>query len=175
MPVPPIVEPSRLNTGLRNPACHRLCYKVGTTSLITRLQKLTKAKADMRRRPSARLLIIDPSGRVLLFRFVHRNGALAGQDYWATPGGGVKESETFEQAAIRELKEETCIQVNSVGRQIGKREFVLQLPSGEYVIADERYFLIETSDVKLSRAGWSSHEAEVMTNHKWWPPEELAQ
>jgi hypothetical protein len=31
------------------------------------------------------LLVIDPTGRVLLFRFFHQKGALAGQDYWATP------------------------------------------------------------------------------------------
>src|SRR5580658_2706794 len=54
----------------------------------------------MRTRLSARLLVLDPSGRILLFRFVHRNGALTGQDYWATPGGGVEDGETFEQAAI---------------------------------------------------------------------------
>jgi hypothetical protein len=29
---------------------------------------------------------MDSSERILLFRFVHKNGALAGQDYWATPG-----------------------------------------------------------------------------------------
>jgi len=54
-------------------------------------------------------LVVDLSGRILLFRFVHRIGALAGQDYWATPGGGVEDGETFEQAAIRELEEETGI------------------------------------------------------------------
>lgn len=129
----------------------------------------------MRRRPSARLLITDPSGRVLLFRFAFRNGALAGQDYWATPGGSVEKNETFEQAAIRELKEETGIRVDSVGRQIERGEFVLQLPNGENVMADERFFRIETSDVSISREGWTSHEVEVMTEHKWWSPEELAQ
>jgi len=111
----------------------------------------------------------------LLFRFAFRNGALAGQDYWATPGGSVEKNETFEQAAIRELKEETGIRVDSVGRQIERGEFVLQLPNGENVMADERFFRIETSDVSISREGWTSHEVEVMTEHKWWSPEELAQ
>jgi len=60
---------------------------------------------SMRRRPSARLLITDPTGRVLLFRFVHQRGALAGQSYWATPGGAVEEGETFAQAAVRELQD----------------------------------------------------------------------
>ena len=84
----------------------------------------------MRRRRSARLLIIEPAGRVLLFRFVFKKGPLAGEDYWATPGGGVEEGETFEQAAIRELREETGIPVESVGPPVGQREFVLQLSDG---------------------------------------------
>ena len=61
----------------------------------------------MRERPSSRLLVLDAEGRVLLFRFEHRNGTLAGQAYWATPGGGVEPGETFEEAACRELCEET--------------------------------------------------------------------
>ena len=37
------------------------------------------------RRASARLIVRNAEGRVLLFRFVFTRSALAGQDYWATP------------------------------------------------------------------------------------------
>jgi 8-oxo-dGTP diphosphatase len=129
----------------------------------------------MRRRRSARLLIIEPAGRVLLFRFVFKKGALAGEDYWATPGGGVEEDETFEQAAIRELREETGIRVESVGPQVGQREFVLQLSDGEHVVADERFFRVEAKEATLSRDEWTAEEAEVMVAHRWWSRDELSQ
>ena len=127
----------------------------------------------MRRRPSSRLLVIDPDNRVLLFRFLHNKGPLAGQTYWATPGGGVEEGESFADAARRELFEETGILVDQVGEEVADREFVLQLLDGEYVTADERFFVVRVADRALSRDHWSSTETEVMTEHRWWSTEGL--
>ena len=129
----------------------------------------------MNSRPSARLLLLDTAGRVLLFRFVHLRGPMAGRKYWATPGGAVKDGETFEQAAMRELQEETGIRMTDVGRQIARRQFELQLPSGERVSADERFFAVRTTETAISRAGWTDVEKELMSCHRWWSLVDLAQ
>jgi len=127
----------------------------------------------VRRRPSARLLLLDRDDRVLMFRFVFNVGALADQDYWATPGGALEAGESFADAARRELSEETGITVDSVGSQVAAREFVLQLPDGEHVLADERFYLLRTADQTLSRDGWTPLEVEVMVDHRWWSMDEL--
>jgi 8-oxo-dGTP diphosphatase len=127
----------------------------------------------MRRRPSSRLLVIDRHSRVLLFRFVFKHGPLAGQNYWATPGGALEAGESFADAARRELFEETGILRDGLGREVAEREFVLQLHDGEYVMPEERFFLVRVADQSLSRDHWTPIEIEVMTDHRWWSVEEL--
>jgi len=51
----------------------------------------------------ARTAVIDEQGRVLLIKASYVKG-------WQLPGGGVDGGETLREAAIRELKEEACVE-----------------------------------------------------------------
>lgn len=127
----------------------------------------------MRERKAARLLVISPSRDVLLFKFLHKDGALAGKNYWATPGGGLEDGETFHAAAIRELREETGIQVNTVVGPVADRRFSMLLPSGETVFAVEQYFVVHVDSQIISSSEWTLHETQAMADHHWWSALEL--
>ena len=129
---------------------------------------------SLRPRPSARLLVVDPDGRVLLFRFAFTRGPLAGRVFWATPGGAIEPGESFEDGARRELAEETGLVIADPGPQIARRQFAMRAPEGDPVLADERYFLLRVDPFTLADAGWTDLEREVMTEHRWWTPQELA-
>lgn len=124
---------------------------------------------EFQRRPSSRLLLVDSTKRVLLFHFT-----LPNRTFWATPGGGLNDGENFEQAARRELWEETGHVVQDAGPQVGAREFPMQLPDGSYVVTDERFFLLRVHSDAVSRQGWTPSENRFISDLRWWTLNELS-
>jgi 8-oxo-dGTP diphosphatase len=61
--------------------------------------------------PAVRLIVLDSSNRALILR---RSSSEAAAGYWCLPGGKVDYGDAVEQAAARELEEETGLRATSL-------------------------------------------------------------
>ncbi len=120
-------------------------------------------------RPAARLLLLDPQDRLLLFRFTAEDRP----PFWCTAGGAVDPGESFEDAARRELREETGLELDP-GGEVARREVAFTTLEGVPVIGDERYFLIRTATTDIATHGHTELERRVMQQWRWFTREELA-
>ncbi|MBN8815456.1 MAG: NUDIX domain-containing protein [Sphingomonas sp.] len=121
-------------------------------------------------RPAARILLVDGEDRVLLFRFTPEDGR---PPFWCTVGGAVDPGESYEEAARRELHEETGI-VADPGPEIFRREVDFLTIEGVEVTADERYFLVRTDTREIDPSGHTELERRVMQRWRWVAPADLA-
>ncbi len=129
----------------------------------------------MRTRPAARMLIINPEDRLLLFRTESSpmDPARPISAYWYVPGGGVEDGEGFEEAAHRELWEEVGIQDAELGPCVWVREQVLHFPGSGVALAHERFFPVRVEHSELSFENMIDYEATVLERHHWWSAGEL--
>lgn len=122
-------------------------------------------------RASAKVLLVDFAGRVLLFSgFDPARPEEA--PVWFAVGGGLEPGETPMEAAVREVREETGQVVDDLGPVVLNRRFHWTF-DGTLYDQEETYFLVRLPHFELSTAGWTEVEQATVTGHHWWSVAEL--
>ena len=125
-------------------------------------------------RPASRLLVIDRRDRLRMFRLEADSRHPAG--LWITPGGGLNPGETFEEAATRELAEETGLSGVSLGPCVWVRTHVSGKAgtiAGTLYEVRERFFVARVGEVSVRGENPDEVERAVMTDHRWWALDEI--
>jgi 8-oxo-dGTP pyrophosphatase MutT (NUDIX family) len=113
-------------------------------------------------RTAGRIALLDPRDRVLL-----SNDAWGGRSWWCTPGGGVEGGESVEEAAIREVYEETGFTDIELGPLLVRhhwRSVFLDV----LIDQDEWIFLGRTQGGTPDPAKLDPLESTFMTGFTWW-------
>lgn len=125
-------------------------------------------------RYAARVIIISEDGHTFLMRGHDRHDPT--YSWWFTVGGGIDAGETPAAAAVREMWEETGVQISEtdligpVVKRVGKFEFTDRVRRQiEYI------YLVYAPRFNTDKQGWTRTENELIDEVKWVPINGLPQ
>lgn len=113
---------------------------------------------------------MDDSDRLLLFSSRNQSD---GSNRWYAVGGGVEPAESHEQAALRELREETGLADVTLGPEVWRGRPWITVRDGVSHEVRQRYFLARVSRFEIDTSGFEDTERASVTGHRWWTVNEL--
>ncbi len=116
---------------------------------------------------AARIVVLDEAGRMVLLQYARPNG----DTYWATPGGGLEDGESFEEAALREASEELGVSATDV-QPLWDGATTLPTEAGR-IGQLERFFLLRIEARQVVAEVGEAHRQEGIFLVRWWTLAEL--
>lgn len=126
----------------------------------------------MKVRKSSRAIVLNKKNEIFLFQYMF-DYLEDSKAIWITPGGGLEEGESFEDALKRELFEELGVQIKEKCPEVYYRNPIYAMKNGEKVQSVEKFFLVMLEDEEFSSECWTESEKKRMLAGKWWSTEEI--
>jgi 8-oxo-dGTP pyrophosphatase MutT (NUDIX family) len=94
--------------------------------------------------------------------------------WWLTPGGGLDDGESLENAAVREVLEETGLRLppEQLGPVIATRVAHFEFEHRRFR-QTESFFAVNVERFTPQHHGWDELEQRALLDHRWWTVDEL--